>query len=148
MKQSLLRWVIYNRYLLRYCVESLFYLTFCKCMILLLPHKLWGFKSCYFQCETLKENMQQFSKEILAIQRAVNLLGRYVPWSSKCLDQALAVQRMLTRRGLQSTFYFGMIKGPEKKWLAHAWVRSGDQWVIGYQQERDYTVVGVYARIP
>lgn len=147
MRQNLLRWMLLNRYLLKYCVESFFYLALCKLMITLVPHKFWGLKSCYFQCETLKENMTRFGKEILAVQRAVRLLARYVPWHSQCLDQALAVQHMLTRRGLHTTLYLGMRKDNNKNWLAHAWVRCGDHWVIGYQPEWVYTVVGAYAKI-
>jgi hypothetical protein len=147
MKKNFLPWMVENRHLLKYYLESFFYLSLCKALTVLLPHKFWGLRYCHFQCETLQENMQDYQTEIQAVRRAVKLLSRYLPWRSRCLDQALAVQRILTRHRLPSTLYLGMIKNSDKKWVAHAWVRCGDQWVIGYQYDKNYSIVGTYARI-
>jgi len=147
MKKNIFIWAWQNRALLPYCMESFLYLTLYKFLIVSLPHKYWRLKSTYFQCETLQDNIDLFQVEVFAIQRALKLVARYVPWPSKCLDQALAAQKMLTRRGLANTLYLGMIKDENLQWAAHAWVRCGDQWVIGYQPEKNYTVVGTYASI-
>ena len=91
--------------------------------------------------------MRVESERIAILRRAILRVAGLVPWHSKCLDQALCAQGVLARRKISTTLYFGMIKDDTGKWLAHAWVRSGDQWVIGYQADKQYTVVGSYARI-
>jgi hypothetical protein len=58
------------------------------------------------------------------------------------------MQRLLARRGLPTTLYYGMIRDEKDGWKAHAWVRCGGIWAIGYQHDREYTVVGTYAKIP
>ena len=137
-----------NASLIKYAAESLITLTVCKLIIVFLPFRFWSAKCGQFQCETLKEDMLLQADDISAIQRSVQWVAKRLPWHSKCLDQALAVQYMLARRKLPTTIYFGMKKGEHNKWIAHAWVRCGDRWVVGYQPRADYTVVGTYAAIP
>ena len=43
-------------------------------------------------------------------------------WKNRCLVQSLAARRMLSRRGLTSILYFGMIKGPNENPIAHSWI--------------------------
>ncbi|OGT32040.1 MAG: hypothetical protein A3E87_10870 [Gammaproteobacteria bacterium RIFCSPHIGHO2_12_FULL_35_23] len=136
-----------KRALLSYALESLLILTLCKIIVICIPFKYWSAKCGKFQCETLRDNVLAYQQTIVNIQRSVKWGARHVPWSSKCLDRALTVQWMLARRKLSSTIYFGMTKNNTKEWLAHAWVRCGDQWMIGYQPKANYTIVGTYALI-
>ena len=137
--------IIRNRHLLKYCGECLFDLSLAKFLVLFVPFNRWKRSYGYFQCESLKNDVACYRQELFAIRRSIQCVAKCVPWRSKCLDQAMAAQRMLKRRGLSSTLYFGMVKDQEKKWLAHAWVRCGDQWLIGYYPSIPYTVVGTYA---
>ncbi len=148
MRSSFFVRVLRNRHLLIYCVESAMELAVCKVRTVFLPFRRWNRSHGYFQSETLKENMLPERFRILAIRYSIQLTARCVPWHSKCLDQALAAQHMLGRRRLQSTLYYGMMRDEKKKWLAHAWIRCGDQWVVGYQPDTHYTVVGTFAQIP
>jgi hypothetical protein len=128
--------------------EALLELAFSKLRITLLPMRYWTWPRGRFQSESLREDRAADLPRILSIRRSVEWSARWVPWRSKCLDQALAAQRMLARRGLGSTLYYGMARSPEKKWLAHAWVRCGDQWAIGHQTEIRYALVGTCALVP
>lgn len=129
-----------------YGLESVFWLAFAKLCIFGLPFRWWIRWCGVAQCETLRDHPTPRQREQIAkTQRAVRFSGRKVPWPSVCLDQALTVQWMLACRGIPSTLYLGMIKDAEGKWTAHAWMRSGPHWVIGYQPQCAYTVVGTYA---
>jgi hypothetical protein len=56
--------------------------------------------------------------------------ARLVPCAS-CLTQALAVEFLLTRRGLAAEIRIGVAKGDDGRLCAHAWVTSGGRVVIG-----------------
>lgn len=53
------------------------------------------------------------------------------PWESKCLVQALIGQRLLWKRKLKSTLFFGVTKDNHNKLIAHAWLKCGDYYVTG-----------------
>ena len=130
------------------CAEGLFFLTVAKCQVVFMSYSHWRFRRAYFHCETLKQEIPEAQDKIRCIQKSVRWLVRCLPWKSVCLDQAMAVQRMLFRRGFPVTLYLGMRKNEQQQWVAHAWVRCGTEWVIGYDSNIKHTVVGVYAWIP
>jgi hypothetical protein len=98
---------------------------------------------CTYQSETLKIEIE--SPYIHDVQKTISYLGKHVPWTSKCLDQALAAQQLLKRNHIPSTLYIGMLK-VEKQWSAHAWLRCGKTWITGHHPNMNYTVVGTYAK--
>jgi hypothetical protein len=140
--------VLRHRRLWALSLEGLFALAASKLRVTLLPFRYWAWPRGRFQSESLRHPRAAELARITRIRHAVKLAGRVVPWRSKCLDQALATQRMLARRGLDSTLYYGMIRKPNREWAAHAWVRCGDQWAIGHHRDIAYAVVGTCAWIP
>ncbi len=68
---------------------------------------------------------------------------RVVPRAT-CLPQALAAESLLTRGGLPAELQIGVKKTPEGKLLAHAWVESEGQIVVGALPEG----LGAYTRLP
>jgi len=132
---------------LRYRLEILFELALGKLVIFCLPFAFWSARLCgKSQCETLRIPPPDGKRKLGSIGRAIQDTAKHLPWKSKCFDQAIAAQRMLARRRRASTLYLGMAKTPENQWTAHAWVRSGDEWVVGYDSNRQYTIVGTYAK--
>lgn len=129
-------------------LEAFWHLAISQARVKLLPFRHWAWPNGRFQSETLRHSRAEDLARIHDIKVAVKLAGRVAPWRSKCLDQALATQRMLGRRGLDSTLYYGMIRKPNREWTAHAWVRCGDQWAIGHHRRIAYTVTGTCAWIP
>src|SRR6266849_5978722 len=107
--------------LCRLRAESAAELALCKLLTLCLPFRGWSRACGILHCETLRENMRLQQGRIRAIGHSLRWTAAVLPWRSKCLDQAMAAQRMLARRGLQSTIYYGMARDEGKKWLAHAW---------------------------
>lgn len=147
MKHFFLSRLWRHRRLIPYCLEIWLDLLICKFLISIFRHQRWGLSAYCFQCETLKQLPERSNNCLSVIQRALPLTVKCLFWRSRCLDQALAAQRLLTRRHLPSTLYLGMIKNESGQWTAHAWVRCGSIWIVGYQPNQAYAVVATYAKI-
>jgi hypothetical protein len=78
------------------------------------------------------------------IRWAIVTAARRVPWRALCIQQGLAAQFMLRRRGISSVLYYGaaLRKGDLK---AHVWVRDGNIDVIGGEAASRYALL---ARFP
>jgi hypothetical protein len=78
------------------------------------------------------------------IRWAIVTAARRVPWRALCIQQGLAAQFMLRRRGVPSVLYYGaaLREGDLK---AHVWVRDGNIDVIGGEAASWYALL---ARFP
>jgi transglutaminase superfamily protein len=63
------------------------------------------------------------------VGRVVTAVARRLPWHPTCLRQALAVQRMLRRRGIASRLHLGVAGAGVN--AAHAWVTVDGRPVVG-----------------
>lgn len=97
------------------------------------------------------ESVDQISPaEELAAQDigwAVGTMAPRVPWDSRCLAQAIAAYRMLEKRGLDATVYFGVKQSSEQPFSAHAWLRCGACFVTGGAGHLDYKVLTQFSRM-
>ena len=64
---------------------------------------------------------------------AVKVSSRYIP-NATCLTQALATKVLLGRRGQPAVLRIGVTRNEQGEFLAHAWVESNGQSVIGGSQ--------------
>lgn len=80
------------------------------------------------------------------VSEAVNLMSKYTFWESMCLVKAIAAMKMLERRKIESTIYFGTSRNESGKMIAHAWLRSGPFYITGSEGMEKFTVVGKYAK--
>jgi Transglutaminase-like superfamily len=78
------------------------------------------------------------------VAQAVRRASRHVPWEAKCLVQALAGKKMLKSRGIASTLYLGLDKTADQDLLAHAWLRCGDQIILGDSGIQRFAVVSTF----
>ena len=78
------------------------------------------------------------------VRWAIVTAARRVPWRALCIQQGLAAQFMLRRRGIPSVLYYGaaLREGDLK---AHVWVRDGNIDVIGGEAASRYALL---ARFP
>jgi hypothetical protein len=76
------------------------------------------------------------------IGMAVARDAQRLPWHPTCLRQALAVQRMLRRRGIASKLHVGV--GPIGAAEAHAWITVGDRTVIGAAGQERFAPLGAF----
>lgn len=67
---------------------------------------------------------------VARVAYVVPLMGARVPWRSDCLVQALAARHWLSRASIPSDLCIGVRKD-ELGFEAHAWLKVGDQIVIG-----------------
>jgi hypothetical protein len=80
----------------------------------------------------------------LEIGWAVELMSRHTPWESACLAQSIAGKFMLRRRGLTSRLSLGLRKDEAGKLTAHAWLRSGNEILIGGRGQEMFTVLSTF----
>ncbi len=80
------------------------------------------------------------------ISWAVQAMAGRVPWDSQCLAQAVAGYRMLMKRGIPSTLYFGVKKDPQAAFSAHAWLRCGSCIVTGAVGHSNYRIICQFSR--
>jgi hypothetical protein len=77
----------------------------------------------------------------------VSAVGRVAPFRALCLQQAIAVRRMLRRRGVPAAVFLGVSRdradraAPDLGRAAHAWVKVGTQVVNGVGDLDRYVVV-------
>ncbi|MFQ5349576.1 MAG: lasso peptide biosynthesis B2 protein [Thermoanaerobaculia bacterium] len=76
---------------------------------------------------------------------SVSVASRNLPWTSRCLAEAIAGKMMLKRRGVPSTLYLGLAKQGEVDLEAHAWLRCGSRVLTGERVSEGYTVIASFA---
>lgn len=107
-------------------------------------------KSSYYLGSYMEESSlnTQKSDEILLkrISEAIHIMSRHTFWESQCMVKAIAGMRMLKRRQIDCTIYFGTGKDESGEMCAHAWLRSGSYYVSGGEEKHRFTVVGKFAK--
>ena len=78
---------------------------------------------------------QQGDRYLDQVVWAATTVGRRVLDDGPCLAQALAVQFLLKRRRLLAELCIGVTKDTSGKLVAHAWVETNGQVVIGGSEE-------------
>lgn len=62
---------------------------------------------------------------------AVRAAARLVPWRAVCIQQGIALQRMLRHRGVEARLHYGVRRDDAGALQAHVWVEAGKQVLIG-----------------
>ena len=75
--------------------------------------------------------LKQDAAELNRVIWAINLASRYQLGGVKCLARALATRVLLSRRGYPAELRIGVVKKENNQLLAHAWVESNGEVVIG-----------------
>jgi hypothetical protein len=78
------------------------------------------------------------------IRWAIITTARRVPWHALCIQQGLAAQFMLRRRGIPSVLYYGAAQDKQGQLIAHVWVRDGDINVIGGEIASRYAILTTF----
>jgi hypothetical protein len=85
------------------------------------------------------------------IGHLVAVVGRCLPFRALCLEQAIAVRRMLSRRGIPAVVYLGIARDRADRSrssldrAAHAWVAVGSRVVSGQGVSEKYAIVARFA---
>jgi hypothetical protein len=113
--------------------------------------KLYPFSMVYkklgsYSEETSTDPRSNNSINLIKISNAIHIMSRHTFWESSCMVKAIASMKMLNRRHIESTIYFGTGKDKNGTMIAHAWVRSGDVFITGAEEMSRFTVVGSFAK--
>ncbi|MEI6435941.1 MAG: lasso peptide biosynthesis B2 protein [Bacteroidota bacterium] len=88
-----------------------------------------------------KNNDEKITVAKTLIVRKALLRGlHYLPWKGKCLIQALTAKILLRMVHLPGIIYLGVAKEANQL-KAHAWLKSGNQFICGQDGHRKYTIV-------
>ncbi len=126
-------------------IEALFHLTLAQVIILLLPFRWFSSRLGQASTESNKQLSPTQATSAAQVGAAVARMSPHTLWDNACLTQAVAAQWMLHRRNIPSTLYLGIEKESKQKWLAHAWVRCGQNILVGANGYTQYTVVSSFA---
>ncbi len=98
--------------------------------------------------ETLWNEAATQDQMLLRIRHAVHRISKKTWWKSECFVRASTIAWMLRRRGYSYTIYLGVAKDQDQHLIAHAWIRSGSQWLSGAKKRAEYTVVATISYVP
>ena len=129
----------------RLLIEAVVLLALARLAVLALPFR-WVSKVLGRQgAQTPLRDHSAHERPIRAVRSTLRKVSRHVPWTSKCLDQAITGKIMLARRGIPATIYFGVKKDDKGELDAHAWLRSGSVYVAGGQIRGRFAVINTFA---
>lgn len=83
-------------------------------------------------------------EKITRARWAIRAVAHRMPFRAMCLEQGLSARVMLHRRGVPTTLYYGVMKGPEGQLMAHLWVRSDAIDVIGTEELERFTLLATF----
>ncbi|MGI8705827.1 MAG: lasso peptide biosynthesis B2 protein [Sphingomicrobium sp.] len=75
-----------------------------------------------------------------AVRRATSL----VPWRAVCIDQGLALQRLLRKRDVDAQLHYGVALADDTELKAHVWVEVEGAIVIGGEEAAKYARVASF----
>ena len=85
-------------------------------------------------------------KVLKQVSHAIHIMSKYTFWESQCLIKAIACMKMLERRHIDSTIYFGTARDKNGEMIAHAWLRSGPLYLTGAAEMKGFVVVSKFAK--
>jgi hypothetical protein len=124
-------------------VETLVCLTIARSLVLALPFPYLAKRLGEHMAESGSADHIARQPFLTNLTWALGALSRRLPWRCLCLEQALAAQMVLRRRGMAHTLYLGA-RLSQGKMEAHAWVRCGRRLVTG-DNGQDFPVVSCFA---
>ncbi|MEM9043952.1 MAG: lasso peptide biosynthesis B2 protein [Pseudomonadota bacterium] len=80
--------------------------------------------------------------QALAIGQLIERVARHLPFRTLCLQQVIALRRMLGRRGLGCTVVLGI--APDQVGDAHAWLKVGETIVSGEDGVERFQVIAEF----
>ena len=125
--------------------RAIYWTGIARILIVFVPLKRFSFLLGTHMKVTPESDVSENMVLLRAVGVAVIRASRFVPWRCKCYEQAIAAKMILRGYGLQTTLYYGVAKGHDKKLIAHAWVRCGNYIVTGRPGMERFTIVGTFA---
>lgn len=125
-------------------IEAWIFCMWYRLLILVVPQKYLQYHYGNMNEESPREVSGRDYYWATRVGYEVNRIADKTPWESKCLVRALAAQRILKRRNVETTLYLG-VGTEEQKMIAHAWLRCGSFYVTGGDGE-NYAMVAKFRK--
>ena len=120
-----------------YFIAASVLLYICQFLVLFIPFR-WYIPMFKDHGKTSHEKITV--AKTLIVRKALLRGLHYLPWKGKCLIQALTAKILLKMVHLPGVIYLGIAKeGNGLK--AHAWLKSGNQFICGQEGHKRYTIV-------
>jgi len=117
-----------------------------RLMILLVPFKrIKGFLGNYMEDSPFEIDESEY-KYIFDVRWAIRTISRSAPWKCTCFVKSLTARKMISKRKIPYTIYFGIYKDTEKSMKAHAWTRCGKVFVTGEEEKDAFTTVAKFSK--
>jgi hypothetical protein len=129
----------------RLLLETVALLALTRLAVLLLPFRCVARTLGKETAQTPEQEDAVHGRQIRRVAAMIRRTARHVPWTSKCLDQAVTARFMLARRGISTTTYFGVKNDTNGQLEAHAWLRSGTLYVTGGDTRSRFTIINSFA---
>ncbi|HCT30459.1 MAG TPA: lasso peptide biosynthesis B2 protein [Bacteroidales bacterium] len=119
--------------------RSLFFRTymlglFYSFYVLLIPNRIIFKRLGVKGVESSTNLTEEKRVQVQILERIMRRVIRFSPWRISCFARAIIAKRVLKKRNIPSTIYFGISKDGNRKLTAHAWLRSGDIIVTGKEE--------------
>jgi hypothetical protein len=143
-------WRGINRAGLRLILETGFELVRARIVTCLSPDKYLSAPTDPMQPPAPRSLATEIAAEALLIGNTIEAVARRMPFRAECLQQALAAQRMLQRRGYPATLSLALSTyhedraAPQRGRAAHAWVSIGDTVICGDGDLSRYAVIACF----
>ncbi|MEM8793225.1 MAG: lasso peptide biosynthesis B2 protein [Pseudomonadota bacterium] len=95
------------------------------------------------QRNALNAEAEQDARQARELGVLLERVGTALPFRALCLQQVIALRRMLRRRGLNSTVTLGL--APDQVGDAHAWLSVGGQIVSGEDGVERFHVIAEFS---
>ncbi len=125
-----------------YHIEAIAWLLFAKTIVLVFPvrriYKYLGEMNGNVSLQL--SNIDSYRADLVKI--SILRSGRYVPWKSVCLDQAIAAGVMLRFRNIPYRLCLGIkTDNAARKLAAHAWIECGKRILIGGRESLSFKII-------
>lgn len=127
----------------RWVAEACCYLMLARLLVGFVPFGRWRrWLGAIVPSHAAIDPGQQAGGEQRRLAHAVDRAARRLPFECKCLVRAIALHRMLARRGIPSILAIATLPGKARGTLddLHAWIEIGEDVLLG-QSELPYIVL-------
>jgi hypothetical protein len=125
-------------------IEVTFWLGMFRIAILILPFKVIASLLGKHMSESDKKHRFKSMETAKLIALSIRTMSLRLPWECKCLAQAVSGKIMLDNRKISNTLYLGVAKDENEKLIAHAWLRIGENIILGDEGLDRFAVVSTF----
>ncbi len=125
--------------------RTFFWLIYAFVLVRMIPLRWFSHFLGEFKKEVAVEINSGQKELIQMLTKNIRRWKRYLPWKVKCFEEAIAAKKVLEKYNIKTTIYLGVAKEGEKNLIAHAWLKVGDEIIIGKKGADKFVVVGFYS---